>query len=63
MYLCDLLYLWSQKVRCLKVDCDEGGRQSKMTGNSKSHAVSRTAWARANGKLGDGMRRERVKLV
>ena len=29
-------------------DSDEGGRQSKMVGDSKLHAISETAYARAN---------------
>ena len=34
-----------------KVDSEEGRRQSKMTANPKSHAVSQTAYAEADVNL------------
>ncbi len=45
----------------IEVDLDEGRRQSKMVANSKSHAISQMAYARANDHLGDGMWRDVVK--
>ena len=42
----------------LKVESEESGRQLKVAANSKSHAVSLTAYGRADGSscsLGDGI--------
>ncbi len=49
----------------VKVDSDEDVRQSKMAANSKSHAVSQTAYTGAIGNsccLGDGIQCEGVKV-
>ncbi len=39
------------QLHCLEVDSGEGGRPSKMAENSKSCAVSQTAYAGPNGNL------------
>ena len=37
------------QLHCLEVDSGEGGRPSQMAENSKTCAVSQTAYARPNG--------------
>ena len=39
------------KLHSLQVDSGEGGRQSKMAANSKSHAISQMAYSEADGNL------------